>query len=297
VGRGGVVANLGSVLITGGTGFFGRAFTRHLLDNDMSERICIFSRSEFAQHAFRDSLGDDDRCRWFIGDVRDQDRLRRAMAGVDLVVHAAALKRIEVCHYNPYEAVATNVNGTINAVHAAFDAGVKRLILLSTDKACEPISTYGYTKALAEQEVLCAYQYRPRHAETIFAVTRYGNVANSTGSLIPRWMNMIDNGAIEVPVTDPGCTRFWMWEHQAVKLVVDTALTMSGQELVIPTLPAYRVGDLAEAMGVSQKILGLGSHEKRHESMRPGETSEFASRLSIPILKTNIQLLRQEANR
>lgn len=273
------------LLITGGTGFFGRAFTRRLMEVP-SSTVCIFSRNEFNQYKFRSDIEMErnnahDRMRWFIGDVRDRDRLRRAMEGVDVVVHAAALKRIEVGHYNPEEMVKTNVHGTANVIEAAQDAGVKKVVFLSSDKAYQPVSAYGQSKALAESMILAANNIRGANGP-LFAVTRYGNVAGSTGSVIPIWREMIAYGATVVPVTDPECTRFYMTETEAVDLVLNTINTMQGGELVIPeTLPSYRLGDLAEAMGVGMNIIGLGSHEKRHEGMRDGLTSDVARRMIV----------------
>lgn len=228
----------------------------------------------------RKDFNDNPCLRWFIGDVRDRERLRRAMDGVDVVVHAAALKRIEVGFYNPIEMVKTNVLGTINVIEAATDAGVKKVLMLSTDKACQPCSAYGHSKALAEAVILAANNSRGEHGP-LFAVTRYGNVAGSTGSVIPIWRAFISNGARVVPVSDPEVTRFWMTQDEAVDLVADTLQTMEGGELAIPTLPAYRLGDLAEAMGVGMEITGLPDYEKLHESMREGETSALARRMSV----------------
>lgn len=231
----------------------------------------------------RAALNNDERLRFFIGDVRDTERLRRAMDGVELVVHAAALKRIEAAEYNVLECVATNVIGTRNVVDACIDAGVKKAILLSTDKACLPTTTYGMTKAVAERIFLQSSHYAPNG--TKFAVTRYGNVAGSTGSVIPVWRSMLDAGQQTVPVSDPDCTRFWMTLEEAVDLVWNTALTMQGGELNVPELPAYRLGDLAEAMEVKTKVIGLANAEKRHEEMLPGETSDRARRMPIEELR------------
>ena len=228
----------------------------------------------------RQEFKNDSRLRWFIGDVRDRDRLRRAMEGVDVVVHAAALKRIEVGFYNPIEMVKTNVLGTINVIEAATDAGVKKVLMLSTDKACQPCSAYGHSKALAESIVRAANNSRGESGP-LFAVTRYGNVAGSTGSVSPIWRAFKSNGARAVPVSDPEVTRFWMTQDEAVDLVSNTLRIMKGGELAIPILPAYRLGDLAEAMGLGMEITGLPDYEKLHESMREGETSEIARRMSV----------------
>lgn len=229
----------------------------------------------------RQAFGDDPRLRFFVGDVRDQQRLKRAMHGVGVVVHAAALKRIETGAYNPDEMLKTNVYGSINVIEAAADAGVAKAVFLSTDKAFQPVSPYGMSKALAESVWLAA---NVTHGGTRFAVTRYGNVAGSTGSVIPRWRLMLDCGALSVPVTDPNCTRFYMTIDQAVRLVEDTIERMPLTP-VIPTLPAFRLGDLAEAMGAAMDIRGLPEHEKLHEGMDFGNTSDVARRMSVEELR------------
>lgn len=276
-----------SVLVTGGPGSFGRAFTRKLLDKNLSDRICIFSRGEFAQAQMREDMGNDSRLRWFIGDVRDQPRLKRAMAGVDVVVHAAALKRIEVGALNPIEMVRTNVDGTINVIEAAQDAGVKKVVGLSSDKACEPKSPYGASKALGEAILLAANNTVAADGP-MFAATRYGNVWNSRGSVVPTWRRMIEAGAKAVPVSDPDITRFFMSIDEAVDLVLRTIDTMHGGELMIPDLPAYRLGDLAEAMGVMMDVRGLPGWEKKHEAMAPGNTSDIARRMSVAELREKL---------
>lgn len=278
MGRGEEVKN--GILITGGTGTFGRAFVARLLYTEDCDRICIFSRGEHSQAQMRDEFDNDGRLRWFIGDVRDAARLRRAMEGCDVVVHAAALKRIEVGEYCPDELVKTNVGGALNVIDCAMSAGVRKVVALSTDKACAPVNAYGASKLLSEKLFLAANNMRAANGP-IYAVTRYGNVAGSNGSVIPRWRDILRSGASEVPVTDPEATRFWMHIDEAVNLVLDTIRDMRGGELAIPTLPAYRLADLAEAMGARMKVIGMGEHEKRHESMRDGETSEHARRMTV----------------
>lgn len=271
------------VLITGATGFFGRAFTKHMLA--MGNTVCAYSRNEYSQYLLRKAVDDHPGLRCFIGDVRDKQRLRRAMDGCHWVVHAAALKRIEVGHYNPDEMVKTNVLGTMNVIEASMLAGVSRVVFLSSDKAYQPISAYGQSKALAESLVLAANNMRSTFGP-LFAVTRYGNVANSTGSVIPIWQELLRKGHRTVPVTDPDCTRFYMTEKQAVDLVYSALENMAGGELVVPNfLPAYRVGDLAEAMGAAINVTGLGEYEKKHEGMRDGLTSDAARRMSIDEIK------------
>lgn len=272
------------VLITGGPGSFGQAFTKRLLEDKSVERVAIFSRGEHAQAEMAERFRDD-RLRFFIGDVRDRARLHRAFSGIDVVVHAAALKRIEVGAYCPTEMVKTNIDGAVNVLEAAKDAGVKRLVALSTDKAYQPVSPYGQSKALAEAIFRGAYQDGP-----ICAVTRYGNVWLSRGSVVPRWLEILKTSDT-VPVTDPDATRFFMRMDEAVDLVFDTINTMKGGELNIPTLPAYRLGDLAEAMGAKMKIIGMPSFEKRHESMSEGNSSDKARRMSVDEL---MEVLRED---
>lgn len=277
-----------SYLVTGGTGSFGRAFVQRLLNTGASERICIYSRGEHTQAQMRMEFGDDSRLRWFIGDVRDRDRLRRAMDGIDVVVHAAALKRIEVGAYNPVEMARTNIDGAINVIEAAQDAGVKKVVALSTDKAYAPVSPYGATKALAESMFLAAQNTVPATGPK-FAVCRYGNVWCSNGSVVPKWRALLASGVEAVPVTDPECTRFFMTLDQAVDLVVHTIEMMQGGELNVPDLPAYRLGDLAEAMGAKTNVLGLPRWEKRHENMDDEHCSANAPRMSIDELRKALE--------
>ena len=274
-----------SVLITGGSGAFGEAFARRLLTTGVS-RIVIYSRGEFRQATMaRDLAGIDrnDALRFMIGDVRDKDRLRRAMRGVDTVVHAAALKRIEVGNYNPDEMVRTNVVGTQNVIDACLDAGVKTAVFLSSDKAYQPVSPYGHSKALAECMFLAANNMRGAGG-TVFTATRYGNVWRSTGSVAPVWETILASTDM-VPVTDPECTRFFMRMDEAVDLVLQ-AISQKPKDVLIPTLPAYRLGDLAEAMGARMDVRGLPAWEKMHESMGPGNSSDLARRMTVAELKT-----------
>jgi len=220
----------------------------------------------------------------FIGDIRDRDRLRRAMEDIEVTIHAAALKRIEVGFYNPVEISKTNIGGAANVIEAAHDAHVQKVVALSTDKVYQPISPYGTSKAFAESLFLAANNARGQYGP-IFAVCRYGNIWCSTGSVVPTWRKMLAEGAEVVPVTDPDCTRFFMTIDEAVSLVLTTAETMQGGEIAIPTLPAYRLGDLAEAMGAKMRVTGLPSFEKLHESMAEGNSSDKARRMSIAELR------------
>lgn len=283
-----------SLLITGGTGYFARAMAKRALEEGV-QRVCIFSRGEAQQAAMRSYFNDHPDLRWFIGDVRDRDRLAIAMRGCDVVVHAAALKRIEVGAYNPTEMVKTNVLGTMNVADAALQAGVRRVVGLSTDKAWQPISPYGQSKALAESILLGAHTtMSPDGPE--FVVVRYGNVMGSTGSVLPRWTELRRLGVITAPVTDPECTRFWMSRAEAVDLVwraaapLASARTAEGQMLIPMDLPAFRLGDLAEAIGFQfQRITGLPKWEKLHEGMDDGVTSDIARRLTVDEIRERIK--------
>lgn len=256
---------------------------KRLLSEYDAERIIIFSRGELRQAEMAERfipLDRSKRLRFFIGDVRDRARLRRAMNGVDTVFHAAALKRIEVGQYNPVEMVRTNVDGAVNVIEAAQDAGVRKVVALSTDKAWQPVSPYGYSKAMAESLFLAANNTVAQGGPG-FGVCRYGNIWCSNGSVVPRWRTILADGGKSVPVTDPDCTRFFMLASQAVDLVRST----KAGELNIPELPAYRVGDLAEAMGAEMKVFGLPKWEKKHEGMADGNTSDKARRMTIDELK------------
>jgi UDP-N-acetylglucosamine 4,6-dehydratase len=279
-----------SILITGATGFYGNAMVRRLLAEDEYTRICIFSRDEAKQAAMRVKFNDDSRLRWFVGCVRDKERLTRAMRHVDVVVHAAALKRIEVGFYNPEEMVKTNVVGTMNMVDAAASAAVEKVVMLSTDKAYQPVSAYGQSKAIAESIVLAANNTYGATGP-VYSVVRYGNVAGSTGSVIPIWRETLKKSDTVI-VTDPDCTRFWMTADDAVDLVMDT-INWDQRETkpFIPTLPAYRLGDLAEAMGAKMNITGLPAWEKRAESMEDGKCSADARRMTVDELKLELSFL------
>lgn len=277
-----------SILITGGTGSFGRAMVERLLTTEHGNRwrrIIIYSRGEHAQAEMARQLAPLDsagRLRFFIGDVRDRDRLRRAFQGVEVVLHAAALKRIEVGEYNPIEMVKTNVDGSINVVEAAHDARVQKVVYLSTDKAWQPISPYGQSKALAESILLKAYQ-----GGTRFAVTRYGNVWKSAGSVVPVWQSQVARGAA-ITITNPEATRFFMTMPQAVNFVLQAVELMDKGDLLIPELPAYRLGDLAMAISPGsprEVVTGLPPWEKLHEGMSEDNTSDKARRMTIEELR------------
>lgn len=271
-----------SILITGGTGSFGTAFVKFLLSQTDIQRICVYSRGEHAQAALRDAISDNPVVRYMVGDVRDLARLTRACRGVDAVIHAAALKRIETGAYNPDEMVKTNVLGTMNVIEAATAANVKWVVGLSSDKAFQPCSPYGQSKAMAESLLLAANDYA---GKTKFACTRYGNVTGSQGSVLPKWLALAKEHRL-ITVTNPECTRFHMTMAEAVDLVWHTALTMQGGELAIPqVLPAYKLEDLAMAIsleyGVGIITVGLPPFEKLHESMDAHLSSDRARRLTL----------------
>ena len=301
---------MSSYLITGGTGFLGRALVRELLARPSANRICVYSRDEAKQAVMRASLQDpEERLHWFVGDVRDLPRLQRAMAGVNVVIHAAALKRIEVCEYDPAEVVKTNVIGTMNVVEAAFDAplgrcaGPRRVVYVSSDKACQPLNAYGASKLMGEKLVLASNNARGREGP-IFSACRYGNVAGSTGSVIPTWRAALAEGKENIRMTEPDTTRFWMTIEQAVALVLDVAQGSPGGVLYvpgmnrdglhIPQLPAYRLGDLASAMDLPWpiRVTGLGPGEKLHERMlEDGPDSSQVRRMTLDELREGLARL------
>jgi UDP-N-acetylglucosamine 4,6-dehydratase len=256
----------GSILVTGGTGSFGRRFVRTVLSEEDPRRVVIFSRDELKQYEFRQELGADDRVRFFIGDVRDRDRLWRAFDGVDVVVHAAALKQVPAAEYNPFEAVKTNVNGAQNVIDAALDRGVARVIALSTDKASSPINLYGATKLVSDKLFVAANAYAGGH-ETRFSVVRYGNVVGSRGSVVPLFRRLAPTGRI--PITDERMTRFWITLDEGVRFVIDMLEKMHGGELFVPKIPSMRVVDLARAIAPEAKLefIGIRPGEKLHEEM------------------------------
>ena len=279
-----------SVLITGGTGTLGHGLVEKLLSMEVG-RICILSRGEKNQANMARKFSND-RLRFFIGDVRDRWRLRRAMDGCEVVIHAAALKRIEVGVYNPVEMKKTNIDGSENVIEAARDAGVAKAILISTDKACEPLETnpYGLSKAMAERFFLSADAWHGPTQKTRYAVVRYGNVWKSNGSVVPLWQSILASGGTPL-ITDPECTRFFMKVEEAVNFVLAAIHNMRGGELFVPELPAYRLGDLACAipgMATNHKICGLPPQEKMHESMVSGVTSKDARRMTIEELRSHL---------
>jgi UDP-N-acetylglucosamine 4,6-dehydratase len=255
------------ILVTGGTGSFGRAFIGHALEQLDPRRVIVFSRDELKQWEVRAAFGDDPRLRFFLGDVRDRARLMRAMHRVDYVVHAAALKQVDSGEYNPWEFVQTNVIGSQNVIEAAIDSGVKRVVALSTDKASSPINLYGATKLTADKLFINGNHYAAAY-ETRFSVVRYGNVMGSRGSIIPKFRALHEAGQ-SLPITDLRCTRFMITLPEAVQFVVDSFELMTGGELYVPRIPSMKVTDLAEAIapGATMHDIGLRPGEKLHEEM------------------------------
>lgn len=260
-----------TILITGGTGSFGTAFTKYLKDKP-PKKLIIFSRDWLKQKNLKDELGELPWVRFFIGDIRDKERLIRAFKDVDIVIHAAAIKDLESCEYNPSEAMLTNITGTQNVIDACIECKVNKALFISTDKAVNPINTYGCSKAMAERLWLNANKYAASD-DIRFSVCRYGNVAGSSGSVIPVWRKLIEQGATELPVTHPDMTRFHFLMKDVVSFVEDSLSKMKGGELFIPRLPSIRIIDLATAFGMPYKIVGIRSGEKVHEEMEPGYDS------------------------
>ena len=264
-----------TTLITGGTGSFGHHFVDYTLAHYKPKKIIIYSRDEFKQFNMQNAYKQhNDILRFFIGDVRDKDRLRRAMRGVDYVIHAAALKQVPACEYNPIEAIKTNINGACNVIDTALDAGVKKVIALSTDKAVNPVNLYGSTKMVSDKLFAAANAYSGAEG-TRFAVVRYGNVAGSRGSVIPFFQKIIDSGEHRLPITDYRMTRFWISLEDGVKLVIKALGESRGGETFISKIPSFNITDLAQAMlpGCEMPEVGIREGEKLHEVMVPAEES------------------------
>ena len=264
-----------TILITGGTGSFGKSFTRYVLKHYQPKKIIIYSRDEYKQFVMQNELKEyNSVMRYFIGDVRDKDRLKRAFEGVDYVIHAAALKQVPACEYNPNEAIRTNINGAQNVIDAALDTNVKKVIALSTDKAVNPVNLYGGTKLVSDKLFVAANAYSGTK-DISFAIVRYGNVAGSRGSIIPLFHNIIKNGGTELPITDMRMTRFWISLTEGVELVIKALREAKGGETFISKIPSFRVPDLAEAMlpGCRLKEIGIRPGEKLHEIMVTTEDS------------------------
>lgn len=261
-----------AILVTGGTGSFGKKFIKTVLEKYPDvKKIVIYSRDEFKQFMmsnmpeFKPFEG---KLRFFIGDVRDKERMMRAFDGINIVVHAAALKQVPACEYNPFEAIKTNIHGAQNVIDCAIDCGIKKVVALSTDKACAPINLYGATKLCSDKLFIAGNAYCGGK-DTRFAVVRYGNVAGSRGSVIPFFQKLVDEGATELPITDLRMTRFWLKLEQAVEMVLEAIEHMQGGELYVKKIPSMKMPDLAKAIapGLTIKEIGIRPGEKIHEQM------------------------------
>jgi UDP-N-acetylglucosamine 4,6-dehydratase/5-epimerase len=268
------------VLVTGGTGSFGRSFIRKILQKQSPSKVIIFSRDEWKQLEMQqsDPLFRDERLRYFLGDVRDRDRLMRAFRGVDLVIHAAALKQIPPAEYNPSEYVKTNVIGAMNIIDAAIERGVQKVVALSTDKAANPVNLYGATKLCSDKLFVAGNVYVGHDQVTRFSVVRYGNVLGSRGSVIPYWRQLLADGAKRLPITDLRMTRFWITLDQAIDLVLLSLDRMLGGEIFVPKIPSCRMIDLMEAMApeATPEVVGIREGEKLHEMLIGSEDSRSA---------------------
>lgn len=264
-----------TILITGGTGSFGRTFLATLLREDNPHSIRIFSRGELLQYE-TEKLFPDDRIRFFIGDVRDKERLSRAMNGVDIVVHAAALKQVPACEYNPIEAVKTNINGSINIINTAIDNNVDRVIALSTDKAVHPVNLYGSTKMVAEKLFVQGNSYTGADRQTKFSCVRYGNVVGSRGSVVPLFLEQMKTGRLTI--TDERMTRFLITLEAGVQFVRKCLPIMTGGEIFVPKIPSMKVSDLAHVMAPDAKIdiIGIRPGEKIHETLLTEDEARHA---------------------
>ncbi len=271
------------VLVTGGTGSFGKTFIRRLYKRYNPKKVIVYSRDEYKQfvmrNKFRDELTEEQfkTLRFFIGDVRDRERLYRAFVGVDYVIHAAAMKQVPACEYNPFEAVKTNIHGAQNIVDVAIDTKVKKVVALSTDKAVNPINLYGGTKLVSDKLFIAANAYSGGEG-TVFSVVRYGNVSGSRGSVIPFFKRLIDEGATELPITDVNMTRFWITLEEGVDLVIKALNESKGGETYISKIPSFNIVDLAKAMleGVEIKEVGIREGEKIDEVMIAKDDSKHA---------------------
>ncbi|MCL6705558.1 UDP-N-acetylglucosamine 4,6-dehydratase (inverting) [Pseudomonas sp. R2.Fl] len=266
-----------SILVTGGTGSFGKRFIKRILAEYTPRRVVVYSRDELKQFEMQQIPEfKDPRIRYFIGDVRDRERLVQAMEGVDICIHAAALKQVPAAEYNPFECIKTNVHGAENVINAAIVQRVEKVIALSTDKAANPINLYGATKLCSDKLFVAANNMVGSH-RTRFAVTRYGNVVGSRGSVLPFFKSLVENKAEYIPITDDRMTRFWISLDQGVDFVLANLKRMHGGEIFVPKLPSIRVTDLAQSVAphIPQKIIGIRPGEKLHECMCPADDSHL----------------------
>lgn len=289
--------NNANILITGGTGSFGKQYVRTLLKRYSPQKIIVFSRDELKQFEMQQEFSQE--CmRFFIGDVRDRDRLMMAMRGVDYVVHAAALKHVPAAEYNPIECIKTNIHGAQNVIESALANEVKKVIGLSTDKAANPINLYGATKLAADKLFVAANNIAGGHP-TRFAAVRYGNVVGSRGSVVPLFKRLIDSGASHLPITDARMSRFWITIQQGVDFVVKSFSRMEGGEVFVPKIPSVRIVDVAEAMapGLPTRIVGIRPGEKLHEMMCPRDDSHLTIEFDDHfVIKPSIEIVLAKHN-
>jgi UDP-N-acetylglucosamine 4,6-dehydratase/5-epimerase len=282
-----------SILITGGTGSFGKQYVRTLLQRYQPRRLIVYSRDELKQFEMEQDFNAP--CmRYFIGDVRDRDRLTQAMKGVDFVIHAAALKQVPAAEYNPMECIKTNIHGAENVIHAALANEVERVIALSTDKAAGPINLYGATKLVSDKLFVAANNFAGGH-KTRFAAVRYGNVVGSRGSVVPVFRRYLQSGSDHLPITDAAMTRFWITLQQGVDFVLKNFERMHGGEIFVPKIPSVRVVDLARAMApnLPHRIIGIRPGEKLHEIMCPADDSHLTLEFDDHfVIKPTIQFSR-----
>lgn len=283
-----------NILITGGTGSFGKKYTKILLEKYKPNKIIIYSRDELKQYEMAQEYSDTS-MRYFIGDVRDFDRLKKAMKGVDYVIHAAALKHVPIAEYNPMECIKTNINGAQNVIDAAIECKVSKVIALSTDKAANPVNLYGATK-LASDKLFVAANNLVGEQDTIFSVVRYGNVICSRGSVIPFFQKLISEGAKELPITDDKMTRFLITLEDGVNFVLKNFERMSGGEIFVPKIPSIKIVDLAKSLApnLPHKIVGIRPGEKLHEIMCPADDSHLTYEFDDHyVIKPTIQIVNQ----
>lgn len=286
-----------SILITGGTGSFGRKWIGNLLKSFKPRRVVVYSRDELKQYEMQQEFHQPS-MRYFIGDVRDGERLRTAMKGIDLVIHAAALKQVPAAEYNPMECIKTNVHGAENVIQAALEANVDKVIALSTDKAAQPINLYGATKLASDKLFIAANNMAGGH-RTRFSVVRYGNVVGSRGSIVPLFNKLIAEGTDHLPITDPRMTRFWISLQEGVDFVLKSFERMSGGEIFIPMIPSVRITDLAAAMApdMPTKVIGIRPGEKLHEVMCPTDDSHLTLRFHDHfVIKPTIKFFSQDVD-
>ena len=264
-----------TILVTGGTGSFGNKFIKTVLENYDIKKVIIYSRDELKQYEMQQRLAEySEKLRYFIGDVRDLARLKLAMKGVDIVVHAAAIKQVPAAEYNPMECIKTNINGAENVIEAAIECGIEKVVALSTDKAANPINLYGATK-LCSDKLFTAANNLVGEGKTRFSVVRYGNVSGSRGSVVPFFRKLVEEKAQFIPITDSQMTRFWISLKQGVEFVLKALVRMNGGEVFVPKIPSIKIVDLATAIApnIPQKVIGIRPGEKIHELMCPRDDS------------------------